>query len=65
MRHGAYTAYTLMTHGSLGAGKRRVIPSCVIWRIQREFPEVTGQYKGIFLTRSIGLGINKKQGCIL
>ena len=53
MRHGAYTAYTLLMHGSLGAGNRRVIPSCVIWRIRREFPEATGQYKGFLPGRLV------------
>ena len=49
LRHGAYVAYTLWVHRRLGRGQRRVIPSCVVWKIRRRFPEPTGQYRG-FLT---------------
>lgn len=46
MRHGAYTAYILYMFHQLGRGNRRVIPSCVTWKIRDRFPEPTGQYTG-------------------
>ena len=51
MRHGAYTAYTLMVYNRLGAGVRRVIPSCVVWAIRERYPERTGQYTGFIPAR--------------
>lgn len=51
MRHGAYTAFILRNHGRLGMGQRRVIPSCVVWRIRDRYPEATGQYTGFMPAR--------------
>ena len=43
----AYRQFSWFAHGFLGKGRRRVIPSCVVHEIQRQYPEADeGAYHG-------------------
>ena len=51
LRHTAYRLFVLWKHGHLGAGRRVVIPSCVVWKIRGAFPSRDGVYTGFKLSR--------------
>ena len=44
LRYASYKQYVWWTFKTLGKGNRRVIPSCVIWKIRNTFPEPDEQY---------------------
>ena len=45
-RKAAYRHYIIEEHGYLGKRKRRVCPSCCVWKIREHYPSSTGVYMG-------------------
>lgn len=44
LRYASYKQFIWWIFKNLGKGNRRVIPSCVLWKIRNAFPELNGQY---------------------
>lgn len=45
-RHVAYRQFMSWTYRKLGEGQRKVILSCVVWKISDKYLESSGQYVG-------------------
>ena len=45
-RKAGYRQFILARHGFLGKGNRRICPSCVVIKIRKQYPSVTGVYMG-------------------
>ena len=46
LRKSAYRGFVLWRYGKLGIGNRRVVPSCCVLAIRKEFPSDNGLYMG-------------------
>ena len=44
IRFAAYKQFVWLVYKKLGKGNRRVISSCVLWKIRETFPEENGSY---------------------
>ena len=45
-RKAAYRQFILDKYGYLGRGNRKVVPSCVVWKVHSRYPSPTGVYMG-------------------
>lgn len=45
-RKAAYRQYTLYSHGYLGRGNRKTVPSCVVWKVRERYPAPDNVYLG-------------------
>ena len=45
-REAAYRQFILDKYGYLGRGNRKVVPSCVVWKVRSRYPSPTGVYMG-------------------
>jgi P2X purinoceptor 7 len=45
-RKEAYRQLILARHGHLGKGNRRVCPSCIVLKVGKPYPSITGVYMG-------------------
>ena len=50
-RKAAYRQWILWNHGYLGRGRRRVVPSCVVWAVRSRYPAPDGHYLGLRSTK--------------
>ena len=46
LRNAAYRQFILWQYGKLGQGNRRVAPSCLVVKIQSDYPSENGLYMG-------------------
>lgn len=53
MRHAAYRNFVLWRHGRLGAGVRKVIPTCCVLAIRTRFPSALGTYTGFLANKFV------------
>lgn len=45
-RKSAYRQYIIFSHGYLGRGNRKVVPSCVLWKVRDNYPAPDNNYMG-------------------